>query len=76
MHTNLREIAEILQLIILYSYNMEGVEEENLTTPEEFLDLVKLFQSHGFSRKTVSQTKQVEVDCVRSILNKNCFIKY
>jgi len=55
---------------------MEGVEEENLTTPEEFLDLVKLFQSHGFSRKTVSQTKQVEVDCVRSILNKNCFIKY
>jgi hypothetical protein len=64
VHINLREIAEILQLMILYFYNMEGVEGENLVTSEEFLDLVKLFQASGFTKKTVSQTKAVEIDRV------------
>ncbi len=41
--------VEVLQLILLYYYNSDEDEED--AAADDFLELLRLFQSHNFGRK-------------------------
>jgi len=44
--------VEILQLLLLYFYNSDDDDEdEKNVAAADFVELLKLFQTHGFGRK-------------------------
>ena len=44
--------VELLQLLLLYYYNSDDdSEEEKNSWAADFVDLIKIFQAHGFGRK-------------------------
>jgi hypothetical protein len=40
-----------LQLLLLYFYNSDEDEDEHSIAADDFLELLRLFQTHGFTRK-------------------------
>lgn len=61
VHYHLRELSEILQILIVYVH-VEDEEGDGAVTPAEFLQLSRACQVHGFGSRPLVENKEVAAD--------------